>query len=53
VVIHFLNNASALALVNLAGLETPGDPALDLADSLPAVTHFVLSAIYYARRSFA
>ncbi|HEY7820981.1 MAG TPA: CPBP family intramembrane glutamic endopeptidase, partial [Vicinamibacteria bacterium] len=26
VVVHFVNNASALALVNLAGLETLGDP---------------------------
>ena len=54
VVIHFLNNASALALVNLAGLETLGDPVwIPPEILLPAVAIFVLCLIYYARRLLA
>jgi membrane protease YdiL (CAAX protease family) len=51
ILIHFLNNASALALVNLAGLETLGDPVWVPAEILlPAVATFVLSLVYYLRR---
>ena len=54
VVIHFLNNVAALALVNLAGLETLGDPVwIPPEILLPAVAIFVLCMIYYARRLFA
>ncbi len=54
VVIHFLNNASALALVNLAGLETLGDPVwVPPAILVPAVAIFVLCMSYYARRLLA
>jgi len=54
VVIHFLNNVSALALVNLAGLETLADPVwIPAVILLPAVAIFVLSVIYYARRLLA
>jgi membrane protease YdiL (CAAX protease family) len=53
-VIHFLNNASALALVNLAGLETLGDPVwIPPGILLPAVAIFVLCLSYYARRLLA
>ncbi len=53
-VIHFLNNASALALVNLAGLETLGDPVWIPPEILvPAVVIFVLCLSYYARRLLA
>ncbi len=51
VVIHFLNNASALALVNLAGLETLGDPIWIPAEILlPAMAIFALCVFYYSRR---
>ncbi len=51
VVIHFVNNASALALVNLAGLETLGDPVWIPAEILlPAMTIFALCVFYYSRR---
>jgi membrane protease YdiL (CAAX protease family) len=51
VVIHFINNAAALALVNLAGLETLGDPVwIPPSILLPAVAIFVLCMTYYARR---
>ncbi|HJS73663.1 MAG TPA: type II CAAX endopeptidase family protein [Vicinamibacteria bacterium] len=51
VVIHFLNNASALALVNLAGLETLGDPIwIPPEILLPAIAIFTLSVLYYSRR---
>jgi membrane protease YdiL (CAAX protease family) len=51
VVVHFLNNASALALVNLAGLETLGDPVwIPPEILLPAIAIFVLCLIYYSRR---
>jgi membrane protease YdiL (CAAX protease family) len=54
VVIHFLNNVAALALVNLAGLETLGDPVWIPPEILfPAVAIFVLCLIYYARRLLA
>jgi membrane protease YdiL (CAAX protease family) len=54
VVIHFLNNASALALVNLAGLETLGDPVwIPPGILIPAIAIFVLSLTYYARRLLA
>ena len=54
VVIHFLNNVAALALVNLAGLETLGDPVwIPPEILLPAVAIFVLCLIYYARRLLA
>jgi membrane protease YdiL (CAAX protease family) len=54
VVIHFLNNASALALLNLAGLETLGDPVwIPPGILVPAVAIFVLSLGYYARRLVA
>ena len=54
VVIHFLNNVAALALVNLAGLETLGDPVwIPPEILLPAVAIFVLCVIYYARRLLA
>jgi membrane protease YdiL (CAAX protease family) len=47
VLIHFLNNASALALVNLAGLETLGDPVWVPAEILlPAMAIFALSLVY-------
>jgi membrane protease YdiL (CAAX protease family) len=50
-VIHFLNNASALALVNLAGLESLGDPVwIPPEILLPAIAVFAISAAYYARR---
>jgi len=51
VVIHFLNNVAALALVNLAGLETLGDPVwIPASILLPAIAIFVLCMSYYARR---
>jgi hypothetical protein len=51
VVIHFVNNAAALALVNLAGLETLGDPVWIPAEILvPAVAIFAFSMGYYGRR---
>ncbi len=54
VVIHFLNNASALALVNLAGLETLGDPVwIPPEILLPAIVIFAVSVFYYARRLLA
>ena len=54
VVIHFLNNASAMALVNLAGLETLGDPVwIPPGILIPAVAIFVLCLSYYARRLLA
>jgi membrane protease YdiL (CAAX protease family) len=54
VVIHFLNNASALALVNLAGLETLGDPVwIPPGILVPAIAIFVLCLSYYARRLLA
>jgi membrane protease YdiL (CAAX protease family) len=50
-VIHFVNNAAALALVNLAGLETLGDPVwIPPSILLPAVAIFALSMGYYGRR---
>jgi membrane protease YdiL (CAAX protease family) len=54
VVIHFLNNVAALTLVNLAGLETLGDPVwIPPEILLPAVAIFGLCLIYYARRLLA
>jgi len=54
VVIHFLNNVAALALVNLAGIETLGDPVWIPPEILvPAVAIFVLSMTYFARRLLA
>ncbi len=54
VVVHFLNNASALALVNLAGLETLGNPVwIPLEILLPAIAIFALSVFYYGRRLLA
>jgi membrane protease YdiL (CAAX protease family) len=54
IIIHFLNNASALALVNLTGLETLGDPVWVPAEILlPAVAIFTLCIIYYSRRLLA
>jgi membrane protease YdiL (CAAX protease family) len=54
VLIHLLNNVAALALVNLTGLETLGDPVwIPLEILLPAVAIFGLCLIYYARRLFA
>ncbi len=51
VVIHFLNNVSALALVNFWGLETLADPVwIPPVILLPAVAIFVLCLIFYARR---
>jgi len=53
VVIHFLNNVSALALVNFWGLETLADPVwVPPVILLPAVAIFVLCLIFYARRLF-
>jgi membrane protease YdiL (CAAX protease family) len=53
-VVHFLNNASALALVNLTGLETLGDPVwIPPSILLPALAVFVLSVLYYTRRLLA
>lgn len=50
-VIHFVNNAAALALVNFAGLETLGDPVwIPPSILLPALAIFALSMGYYARR---
>lgn len=50
-VIHFLNNAAALALLNLTGLETLGDPVwVPPAILLPAIAIFALSLAYYTRR---
>ncbi len=54
VVIHFLNNAAALALLNLAGRETLGEPVWIAPQILlPAIAVFVLSLIYYAKRLHA
>jgi membrane protease YdiL (CAAX protease family) len=51
VLIHFLYNSSALVLVNLAGLETLGDPIwIPPEILLPAIAIFVLCLIYYSRR---
>ncbi len=51
ILIHFLNNASALALVNLLGVETLGDPVWIPGEILlPATAIFVLCLVYYLRR---
>ncbi|MGH9323494.1 MAG: lysostaphin resistance A-like protein [Vicinamibacteria bacterium] len=51
ILVHFLNNASALALVNLADLETLGDPVWIPPEILiPALAIFVLTMSYYARK---
>lgn len=50
IVIHFVNNLYVLALVNLAHLETLGDPVWIPPEILvPAIAIFVLTMAYYAR----
>jgi membrane protease YdiL (CAAX protease family) len=49
--VHFINNAAALALVNVAGLESLGDPVwIPPSILLPAIAIFALSLAYYVRR---
>ncbi|HXV63247.1 MAG TPA: type II CAAX endopeptidase family protein [Vicinamibacteria bacterium] len=51
VAIHFTNNLSALALVNLADLETLGDPVwIPGSILLPALAVFALCATYFLRK---
>jgi membrane protease YdiL (CAAX protease family) len=50
ILIHFVNNLYVLALVNLAHLETLGDPVwIPPEILLPAVAIFVLTMAYYGR----
>jgi membrane protease YdiL (CAAX protease family) len=49
--IHFINNIAAMALVNLAGLETLGDPLwIPPTILLPATAIFILTMGFYLRR---
>jgi membrane protease YdiL (CAAX protease family) len=51
ILIHFLNNAAALALVNWTNLETLGDPVWIPAPILvPATLIFLLTSGFFARR---
>lgn len=51
IVIHATNNAAALALMNLAGLETLGDPIwIPPTILVPALAIFVLTMGYFLRR---
>jgi membrane protease YdiL (CAAX protease family) len=54
ILIHFINNAAALALVNWTDLETLGDPVWIPAQILvPASLIFVLTMAFFARRALA
>jgi membrane protease YdiL (CAAX protease family) len=49
--VHFINNAAALTLVNVAGVESLGDPVwIPPSILLPAIAIFALSLAYYLRR---
>ena len=50
ILIHFLNNLSALLLWNVTGLETLGEPIWQPVEVLlPAVAIFVLALVYFVR----
>lgn len=51
IIVHFLNNVAALALLNLAGLETLAEPVwIPPTILLPAIAIFVITMGYYSKR---
>jgi membrane protease YdiL (CAAX protease family) len=51
IVVHFTNNLTVLALINLAKLDTLGDPTwIPLAILLPALAIFLLTMGYFLRK---